>query len=249
MKFFVKSLVTLVIALFMCASTAHAHEILLYADQKAEVNQPVRIEFALGHFPDYFDHEHAFFQQVGASKLVVLDKNGVVIPLDYKLDNDRYVATFIPEQEGVYWVVSHTSRGVVDRSDRTPPAGMQLRFYDAKIPLVVGDAPVPEAWPTFLHTELQSSSSLPSRAGETFSAQVNYKGKNIAGQTVLVVSPSERVQELVTDADGRVEATLNEPGTWFIKTTLVDSARSGTYGGKVYDLARYNTSMYLQIRE
>ncbi len=249
MKILLRSLSAMVLVFFLGAVTVQAHEIKLYLDQKAQVNEPVRIEFALGHFPDKFDHEHSFFQQVGASKLVVLDQDGAVIPLDYALQNDRYVARFTPEEEGVYWVVSHTSRGVVDRSDRTPAAGMQLRYYDAKAPLVVGDGETPAAWPTFLHVEIQSTDSVPARVGESFTGQVTYKGEKLADQAVLVVSPTERARELVTDEQGRVEMDFNEPGTWLIKTTVMDEDRSGAYGGEDYDRVRYNTSMYLEIRE
>lgn len=213
------------------------------------MNEPVRIEFALGHFPDIFDHEHPFFQQVGASKLVVLDQNGAVFPLDYQRQDDRYVAEFTPKREGVYWVVNHVTRGVVDRSGSNPPAGMQLRYYDAKAPLVVGGGRPPQAWPTFLHVGVQSTANMPARVGDTFSGQVTYRGEKVADQAVMLVSPSERARELVTDANGRVEATLNEPGTWLIKTTMVDPQRSGVYGGAAYDRVRYNSSMYLEISE
>jgi len=249
MKSLLKSLPAMALILFLGTFTVQAHEIKLYLDQKAQVNEPVRIEFALGHFPDKFDHEHPFFQQVGASKLVVLDQEGAVIPLDYELQNDRYVAEFTPEQDGVYWVISHTSRGVVDRTDRTPPGGMQLRYYDAKAPLVVGDNEPPEARPTFLHVEIQSTDRVPARVGESFTGQVTYKGGKVADQAVLVVSPSERARELVTDEQGRVEMDFNEPGTWLIKTTVMDEGRSGAFGGEAYDRVRYNSSMYLEIRQ
>ena len=249
MKILLRSLSALALVFFLGAFTVQAHEIKLYLDQKAQVNEPVRIEFALGHFPDKFDHEHPFFKQVGASKLVVLDLDGAVIPLDYELQNDRYVAEFTPEQEGVYWVVSHTSRGVVDRTQSSPAAGMQLRYYDAKAPLAVGDSEPPEAQPTFLHVEIQSTDSLPARVGESFTGQVTYKGEKIADQAVLVVSPTERARELVTDEQGRVEMDFNETGTWLIKTTLMDEGRSGAYAGKAYDRVRYNSSLYLEITE
>ena len=249
MKTLPRSLPALAIVFFLGAYTVQAHEIKLYFDQEGQVNEPVQIEFALGHFPDEFDHEHPFFQQVGASRLVVLDQDGAVIPLDYELQNDRYVAEFIPEQEGVYWVVSHASRGVVDRTDRTPAAGMQLRYYDAKAPLVVGGGEPPAAWPSFLHAEIQSTDRVPARVGESFTGQVSYKREKLTEQAVLAVSPTERARELITDEQGRVEMDFNEPGTWLIKTTVMDEDRSGAYGGEDYDRVRYNSSLYLEIRE
>lgn len=230
------------------AGTALAHEILLNFDQTAEVDETVRIEFTLGHFPADHDHEHTFFQQVGAAELAVLGADGAILPLDYELEGDRYGAEFVPGEPGVYWVIARVARGVVDRSDRTPPAGMQLRYYDAKAPLRVGEAPAPALGATPLHVEIQGD-AIATAVDESVRVTVDYRGRAVGGQTVLLVSPTERAREVETDGSGAVELSFNEAGIWMIKTTLVDEDREGTYGGTAYDRVRYNSALYLQIEE
>lgn len=231
-------------------SGALAHEAKLYLDQTGTVGQPTEIRFAWGHFPDQVDTNSAFFKGVGEGELVALGPDGVVYPLDFRLNNENfYVARFTPPAEGTYWIIHSKTRGVEDRTRRNPPEGMRLRFYGTKAPLVVGNAPRVRIERTFLPAEFVSDDPLPRRVGDSLTFRVDYRGGAVAHQLVDATGPSLTWQNLEADASGQIRLTFNEPGTWLVKAHTFDRERSGQFGENEYDNVRLSSTMYLQIAE
>ncbi|EEG78805.1 DUF4198 domain-containing protein [Dethiobacter alkaliphilus] len=235
-----------ILMVFLLSGSLVAHEIILNVSQDGAVGEEATIEFTLGHFPDDYDYEHDFFQRFADGQLFVIDPDGDETELQFKRETDRYTATFTPLQEGLHWVVANIPRGVLDR---TPDDGLQLRFYDAKTPLFVGEQYQGELSQTMLPVEMVGARLPLLQVNEEFAAQLHYDGEPIAGQTVLLVSPTEVAMEVTTDEDGSWSFTPIESGRWMIKTTLMDTTRQGEYQGEEYDRTRYNSALYLDVLE
>ncbi|MCK8823634.1 DUF4198 domain-containing protein [Fuchsiella alkaliacetigena] len=257
-----KLLMMLVVTMLVLGFSSQllAHEMVLDFPQQVESGEEVEIEFFFGHHPDAPDYEHSFFATLEEkAELMVVDEAGNVTELDFELEAaaNRYVATFTPEEEGVYWVVAEGPRGVVDRSDRDPSGGMQLRYYDAKAPLIVGGDNEIEIPETPLGAEFISEGSISITEGSEASLRLSYQGEAVSEEEVTVVAPNDQVTELTTDAEGRLEVELDQVGRWFIHIgSLMDLDSSGEDFAEEelteiieYDRARYNTTLYLEVEE
>ncbi|MCK8823633.1 DUF4198 domain-containing protein [Fuchsiella alkaliacetigena] len=251
-KLLIIALVAMLVVAF--SSQLLAHEIILDFPQQVESGEEVEIEFTFGHFPDYFDYEHGFFDTMEDGELMVVSEDGEVTELDFTKGTDTYTATFTPAEEGVYWIAFNGSRGVLDRTDGG--GGMQLRYYDAKAPLIVGDASEVTIAETPLEVELVKEDSTTLYEGDQIALQLSYLGEKVSEQDVTVVTPSEQVRELTTDAQGKIEVDFDEEGRWFIHmSNLTDEDRSGEDYAEnseeiiEYDRVRYNFALYLDVEE
>ncbi|MCK8817354.1 DUF4198 domain-containing protein [Natroniella sulfidigena] len=235
---------------------ALAHEIVLDFPQQVESGEEVEIEFFFGHHPDVADVEHSFFATLeDNAELMVINEEGELTELDFNLVEDSYKASFTPDGEGLYWVVAIGPRGVVDRSDRDPSGGMQLRYYDAKAPLLVGNVDQITAFETPLGVEfIGEIDSL--TVGEEISLELDYDGELVSNQEVTIVGPNDRVEQVTTNDEGVLNFTFPEEGRWFIHVgNVTDLERQGEDYAEAsteiveYDRVRYNSALYLEVEE
>ncbi|MCK8827162.1 DUF4198 domain-containing protein [Natroniella acetigena] len=235
---------------------ALAHEMVLDFPQQVESGEEVEIEFFFGHYPNAPDVEHSFFTALeNNAELMVLNQEGELTELDFNLEENSYAASFIPDEEGFYWVVAIGSRGVVDRSDRDPSGGMQLRYYDAKAPLLVGDVDQITAFETPLGVEfIDQIDSL--TVGEEISLELDYDGELVSNQDVTIVGPNDRVEQVTTNEEGILNFEFDEAGRWFIHVgNMTDLERQGEDYAEdstemvQYDRVRYNSALYLEVEE
>ncbi|MCK8817359.1 DUF4198 domain-containing protein [Natroniella sulfidigena] len=238
----------MMLVLTLGTSVAFGHEIMLDFDQQAEAGEEVEIELSFGHFPDDFDYEHYFFESLDEGELLVVAEDGSMTELELTKQSDRYVASFTPQQEGVHWVTFNGTRGVVDRVDSDD--GLQLRYYDAKAPLLVGNVRNFEVTGTSLAAEFITQDTSSFKVGEQVTMELDYLGEEVRGEDVTLVSPDGQVSQVATDAQGKVDVEFNEEGIWLLQARVVDTDSQGVdEDGNEYDRERFNTVLYIEVRE
>ncbi len=243
------SLSTLLVFSFWVADRTQAHEIILDFSQQAEVDEEVNIDITFGHFPDMYDYEHSFYEELESGDLTVMKPDGSEKELDFAGGEKAYSASYVPAESGVYWLTFTSTRPVVDRTD--DGEGRQLRYYDAKAPLIVEHEGNPFALPeTNLEVEAVTEDEIDNNAGEEITLQINYEDEPAVDQSLTAVSPREEARADATDDEGRFTFTPDEEGVWFVHVSnLTDEEEEGEFRGEEYDRVRYNSALYLQIDE
>ncbi len=238
----------LTVSFFGVAGEITAHEIIFDFSQRAEVNEEVDIDLSYGHFPDEYDYEHSFFPELENGELEVIKPDGSEKELDFTREAEAYSTAYTPTEAGVHWL-TFTSRPVVDRTDDGD--GRQLRYYDAKAPLIVeNEGEAFEVPATELTVEVVSQSEINNNVDEELSFQILYGEEPAVDQSLTVVGPQEQVQTDTTDSEGNFTFTPDEEGVWFIHVSnLTDKEQEGEFRGEEYDRIRYNSALYLEIEE
>ena len=75
---------------------------------------------------------------------------------------------------------------------------------------------------------------------------VLWRGKPVAGRTVIIRGPKGFKADPRTDKKGTVSFKPEAAGTYLFRTN-VDEKASGTFGGKEYQLKRYHSTMSFDL--
>jgi hypothetical protein len=205
--------------LFLTAGAVQAHA--LYIDTKPEgeqgENHIVKVyysEFADGTVEKVTD----WYSNVAEFQLWLVQPNGKRTKLSTTAHEDRYSASFNPDQNGVYRLeISHMAED--------PGDGTAYQF-NAFAPVVVGKKgkmkPVTEESPELvLAEELQQTES----SKKTF--KIYFKGELKEGVTATVFLPSGETKKVKSNSDGIIEIMLNEKGIYFLEATTYHEEEPG----------------------
>lgn len=238
----------ILLAVALSIQTAAAHEILLEFPQEVNTGESVDIEISFGHFPDTYDSEHSHFTNLDEGILTIISPDGSKNDIDFRANEKKYYAAYQPEEQGLYWIVFNSTRDVMDGTEDGD--GLQLRDYNAKAPLIVGDVDkitIPE---TGLKVNIVNEEGFYNNAGEEITLQLIYEGEAVSDQSLTVVDPIEQSQSLNSDEDGFVSFVLETEGRWMVHiSNLTDENKSGEYQGQEYDRRRFNTALYIEVKE
>ena len=231
------------------AGESTAHEIILEFSREAEIGEEISIDITYGHFPDEYDPGHSFYDELENGELKVIEPDGSEEELDFTRGEETYHADYTPAAEGIYWFTFTSTRPVVDRTDDGD--GRQLRYYDAKAPLLVesegGAFTIPA---TDLQVEVVSEGEIENNVDEDISLQVKYGDEPAADQSLTFVGPGEQAQTETTDEEGMFTFSPDREGLWFLHiSSLTDRDQEGEFRVEEYDRVRYNSALYLEIEE
>ncbi|MCE7053965.1 DUF4198 domain-containing protein [Algoriphagus sp. AGSA1] len=205
----------LTMMLFMLVIGAQAHALWIHTSSKSEIGQvhPYKIYYA-----DY--HENAiepvekWYSDVKEFELWLVSPSGKKTKLEPTATEEYFEGSFIPEESGEYRMqISHTA------DPETGKTSYQFNAY-AQIWVGKGKAPSPP----------ESDLALVRKA-KSDELQVLYKGKSLSHGELAVLGPDAETQELKTGKKGKVKASLEIKGTYFVEAThtekLSDNEPSG----------------------
>ena len=222
---------SLLITLLGLAGLAQAHEVWVVAPAHIDTKEGLNAELAYGHHFPYAekiaaDRLHFF------APLELTDKNGMTSELKQQGENYQYT-TEKPLAEGSYWVsATYKPTFWSQNAKGWKQENMQQMF--GKSLVTVGDKADSAVFKEKLGQELEIvplKNPAELKEGEVFPLQIFYKGKPLAGETVIATADTVVVKDIEsaedhreiqgfsskTDKDGKVNFLPLIEGLWKVK--------------------------------
>lgn len=233
---------SLLITLLGLAGLAQAHEVWVVAPAHIDTKEALNAELAYGHHFPYAekiaaDRLHFF------APLELTDKNGMTSELKQQGENYQYT-TEKPLTEGSYWVSatykptfwSQNAKGWKQENmqQMTDATYCEQTQMFGKNLVTVGDKADSTVFKEKLGQELEIvplKNPAELKEGEVFPLQIFYKGKPLAGETVIATADTVVVKDIEsaedhreiqgfsskTDKDGKVNFLPLIEGLWKVK--------------------------------
>ena len=233
---------SLLITLLGLAGLAQSHEFWVVSPSHIYANYVLKAELAYGHHFPYSekiadDRLHFF------APLEVTDKNAMVTALKQQGENYQYTAEK-PLAEGSYWVSATYKPTFWSQNTKGWKQENMQKMTDAtyceqtqmfgKSLVTVGDKVDPTVFKEKLGQELEIvplKTPAELKEGEIFPLQIFYKGKPLAGETVIATADTVVVKDIEsaeehrevqgfsskTDKDGKVNFLPLIEGLWKVK--------------------------------
>lgn len=220
----------LAVALLLSTSGAFAHALWIQTSGSVKKGQTVEVKVFFGEYSDKKpDSASHWFSNLNNFKLLLTSPNGKSEILATKADILNHVASFTPDQDGIYTLsIVHTVGDVYNDG--------RIDYY-AFTDVVVGKP--------------KNSSNPPKNALLAFkkSKDLGYsvilKNTPFAAQKVEVINPSNEKLELTTDAKGNLDFKPNARGGYFFEA-MSEEKTTGNLNGKNYSKIWHIATYYTE---
>lgn len=222
-----KTLSFLVLTLLISTNT-FAHALWIETQAVGTIGKAQSIDIYFGEFADKdITKTSKWFSDINQFSLIVITPSKKEIKITTTALEEKYQATFTPDEEGVYTIaMHHTVKDVY---------GTMKLDYNSSATVVVGNTTKGND-ATYNSNEISVISKKASEAKLNEIVKVNalYQGQIATKQKIKVIAPNGWEKELWTNKEGEIEFTPIWSGNYMVEFAYTDKV-SGEHNGKKYD--------------